>query len=59
MGSNQSRPSADAAIQEQLMERLHALHLKDDKGFNEKDGYVYVEPEARMQNAQPHVTASI
>lgn len=47
MGSNQSRPSPDAAIQEQLIERLHALHIKDDKNFNEKDGYVYVESEGR------------
>jgi bleomycin hydrolase len=46
MGSNQSRPS-DAHIQEQLVERLHALQIKDDKSFNEKDGFVYVDNETR------------
>ncbi|KAF2690066.1 peptidase C1B, bleomycin hydrolase [Lentithecium fluviatile CBS 122367] len=54
MGSNQSRPS-DADIQEQLLERLHALHIKDDKGMNEKDGYVYIDNEARR--AQTPVVA--
>ncbi|KAF2020820.1 bleomycin hydrolase [Aaosphaeria arxii CBS 175.79] len=42
MGANQSRPS-DAAIQEKLVERLQALHVKDDLPVNEKEGYIYVE----------------
>ena len=46
MGSNQSRPS-DAAVQAQLVERLHALHIKDDKSINEKDGYVYIDNDTR------------
>lgn len=44
MGANQSRPS-DAAIQEKLIERLQALHVKDDIQMNEKEGYLYVEGE--------------
>lgn len=47
MGSNQSRPS-DAAVQEKLIERLQALQVKDDRSMNEKDGYIYVDSEARM-----------
>ncbi|KAF2247937.1 peptidase C1B, bleomycin hydrolase [Trematosphaeria pertusa] len=46
MGSNQSRPS-DAAVQEKLIERLQALQVKDDRSMNEKDGYIYVDSEAR------------
>ncbi|KAF1956956.1 peptidase C1B, bleomycin hydrolase [Byssothecium circinans] len=42
MGSNNSKPS-DAAIQEELMERLQALRLKNGQTFNEKEGYVYVD----------------
>ncbi|KAF2874630.1 bleomycin hydrolase [Massariosphaeria phaeospora] len=49
MGANQSRPS-DAAIQEKLLERLQALHVKDDRSINEKDGFVYVDNEARARN---------
>ncbi|KAH7068702.1 peptidase C1B, bleomycin hydrolase [Paraphoma chrysanthemicola] len=45
MGANQSRPS-DAAINEKLMERLQALHMKDDRGTSEKDGFVVVGGEA-------------
>jgi bleomycin hydrolase len=47
MGSNQSRPS-DAAVNEKLMERLQALHVKDERPMNEKDGFVVVGGEARM-----------
>jgi bleomycin hydrolase len=47
MGSNQSRPS-DIDIQERLIERLQALHTKNDKTMNEKEGYVYIDHEARM-----------
>ena len=41
MGANQSRPS-DAAINEKLLERLQALHVKDEGPMTEKDGYVVV-----------------
>ncbi len=41
MGANQSRP-ADAAINEKLLERLHALQMKDERPMNEKEGYVVV-----------------
>jgi hypothetical protein len=47
MGSNQSRPS-DSAVNEKLIERLQALHMKDERPMNEKDGYVVVGGEARM-----------
>jgi bleomycin hydrolase len=47
MGANQSRPS-DAAVNEKLLERLQALHTKDDRTMNEKDGFVVVGGEARM-----------
>ncbi|CAN9364469.1 unnamed protein product [Alternaria alternata] len=40
MGANQSRPS-DAAVNEKLMER-QALHMKDERPMNEKDGFVVV-----------------
>lgn len=46
MGANQSRPS-DAAINEKLLERLQALHLKDERPMNEKDGYVVVGGDSR------------
>jgi bleomycin hydrolase len=46
MGANQSRPS-DAAVNEKLLERLQALHIKDDRTMNEKDGFVVVGGEAR------------
>ncbi|KAF1845497.1 peptidase C1B, bleomycin hydrolase [Cucurbitaria berberidis CBS 394.84] len=45
MGANQSRPS-DAAINEKLIERLQALHMKDERPMNEKDGYIVVGGEA-------------
>ncbi|KAF1833766.1 bleomycin hydrolase [Decorospora gaudefroyi] len=45
MGTNQSRPS-DAAVNEKLIERLQALHMKDDRTMNEKDGFVVVGGEA-------------
>lgn len=49
MGSYQSRPS-DAAIQEELMERLHALHVKaSETSYNEKDGYIHID------NSTPNV----
>jgi bleomycin hydrolase len=47
MGANQSRPS-DAAVNEKLLERLQALHMKDGRIMNEKDGFVVVGGEARM-----------
>jgi bleomycin hydrolase len=47
MGSNQSRPS-EAAVNEKLMERLQALHMKDERPMNEKDGFVVVDGAARM-----------
>jgi bleomycin hydrolase len=47
MGSNQSRPS-EPAVNEKLMERLQALHMKDERPMNEKDGFVVVGGEARM-----------
>jgi bleomycin hydrolase len=46
MGANQSRPSADAAIQEKLIERLQALHVKNDIQVNEKEGYVCIDSSA-------------
>lgn len=46
MGSNQSRPS-DAATNEKLLERLQAMHMKDERSMNEKDGFVVVDGEAR------------
>jgi bleomycin hydrolase len=46
MGANQSRPS-DAAINEKLIERLQALHMKDERGTSEKDGFIVVDGEAR------------
>ncbi|KAF2642752.1 bleomycin hydrolase [Massarina eburnea CBS 473.64] len=46
MGANISKPS-DAAIQEELIERLQAFKVKDGHTFSEKDGYVYVDDEAR------------
>ncbi|PSN73565.1 bleomycin hydrolase [Corynespora cassiicola Philippines] len=46
MGVNQSKPS-DSAIQEKLMERLQAMHIKEDRPINEKEGYVYVESDPR------------
>jgi bleomycin hydrolase len=47
MGANQSRPS-DAAINEKLIERLQALHMKEEqRSTSEKDGFVVVAGEAR------------
>jgi hypothetical protein len=46
MGANQSRPS-DAAISEKLVERLQALHMKDERSTSEKDGFVVVGADAR------------
>jgi bleomycin hydrolase len=46
MGADQSRPS-DAAVNEKLLERLQALHMKDDRTMNEKDGFVVVGGETR------------
>ena len=47
MGANQSRPS-DATINEKLIERLQALHMKDEqRSTSEKDGFVVVGGEAR------------
>jgi bleomycin hydrolase len=46
MGANQSRPS-DAAINEKLIERLQALHMKDERSTSEKDGFIVVGGEAR------------
>lgn len=46
MGANQSRPS-DAAVNEKLIERLQALHMKGERSTSEKDGYVVVGGEAR------------
>jgi bleomycin hydrolase len=48
MGANVSRPSGDAAINEKLLERLQALHVKDERSTSEKDGYVLVGGDARM-----------
>ncbi|KAF2036787.1 peptidase C1B, bleomycin hydrolase [Setomelanomma holmii] len=45
MGANQSRPS-DAAINEKLLERLQALHMKEERSTSEKDGFVVVGGEA-------------
>lgn len=47
MGANQSRPS-DAAVNEKLLERLQALHVKNERTVNEKDGFMVVGGEARM-----------
>jgi bleomycin hydrolase len=49
MGANQSRPS-EADVNEKLRERLQALHMKEDRAMNEKDGFVVVagDGEARM-----------
>jgi bleomycin hydrolase len=47
MGGNQSRPS-DAAINEKLLERLQALHMKEERSTSEKDGFIVVASEARM-----------
>lgn len=47
MGANQSR-QADIAIKEQLLERLQALNMKDERSMSEKDGFVVVDGEARM-----------
>jgi bleomycin hydrolase len=47
MGANQSRPS-DAAVNEKLLERLQALHMKDDRTMNEKDGFIVVGGDACM-----------
>lgn len=52
MGVNQSKPS-DSAIQEKLMERLQAMHIKEDRPINEKEGYVYVESDPRMSIPSP------
>jgi len=49
MGANQSRPS-DAAVNEKLLERLQALHVKNERTLNEKDGFVVVGGEARMSS---------
>lgn len=46
MGASQSTPS-DAAIQEKLLERLQALHTKDDIQINEKEGYLCVDNASR------------
>ena len=46
MGADQSRPS-NAAINEKLVERLQALHMKDEKSTSEKDGFIVVGGEAR------------
>ncbi|KAF2130220.1 bleomycin hydrolase [Dothidotthia symphoricarpi CBS 119687] len=45
MGANQSRPS-EAVVNEQLLERLQALHMKAETTTNEKDGYVYIDGES-------------
>jgi bleomycin hydrolase len=50
MGANQSRPS-DTAANQKLLERLQALHMKDDRTMNEKDGFVVVGGEARMSSS--------
>jgi bleomycin hydrolase len=50
MGANQSRPS-DAAVNEKLIERLQALHMKEDGPMNEKDGFVVVGGETRMSSS--------
>ena len=59
MGNNQSRPS-DAAVNEKLMERLQALHMKDERPMNEKDGFVVVGGESRtlhgVENGIPSLT---
>ena len=59
MGNNQSRPSV-AAVNEKLMERLQALHIKDERPMNEKDGFVVVGGEARtlygVENGIPSLT---
>ena len=47
IGANQSRPS-DAAINEKLLERLQALHMKEERSTSEKDGFIVVGGEARM-----------
>ncbi|KAF2262738.1 bleomycin hydrolase [Lojkania enalia] len=57
MGSINTKPSAaEADIREQLLERLQALHMSNDKPFDEKDDYVHVGGEARPKNASeiPH-----
>ena len=46
MGADQSRPS-NAAINEKLVERLQALHMKDERSTSEKDGFIVVGGEAR------------
>lgn len=46
MGASQSTAS-DAAIQEKLLERLQALHMKDDIQVNEKEGYLCVDNASR------------
>ena len=51
MGSDQSKQSDEAAINDKLLERLQALNMHHDKYMNEKDGYIVVEEEqgdARM-----------
>jgi bleomycin hydrolase len=53
MGANQSRPS-DTAVNQKLLERLQALHMKDDRTMNEKDGFVVVGGEARMSSSYEH-----
>ena len=54
MGSSQSKVP-DAVIQEKLLERLQALHMKNDAPLLDKD-YVYVEGESRKSSV---ITARI
>lgn len=53
MGANQTRPS-DAAINEKLIERLQALHMKDDRTMNEKDDFIVVGGGARKLHTNAH-----
>ena len=41
MGGSQSKLS-DHVVQQELIERLQALHTKYEEPLNEKDGYVYL-----------------
>ncbi|KAF2739655.1 bleomycin hydrolase-like protein [Polyplosphaeria fusca] len=62
MGANNTRPSAaDMQIQEKLIERLQALHVRDDKVMDEKDGYVHIGGESsprQILDHKPEVSAS-
>lgn len=51
MGSDQSKQSDEAAITEELLERLQALNMHHHKYMNEKDGYIVVDGETEARTS--------